>query len=746
MLRKEHIFVSYAREDAEFALRLAKDLLSVGESVWIDQLETRPDIEPGARWDNVIERALREATSLLIILSPASANSLYVKKELAFALNDGRTIIPVLYQPTEIPLQLRNVQYVNFTKEYSDAFTQLLFVLRPVIPDIEQTSKEKELSYRQNTTSSESTVLPVSPHLHSDKWTLDDQLGYSLYAKSMIEFIRHKQTDPPLTIGILAPWGQGKSTLMHMIEDQLQQGKVNTASEASKPARSTFRDFLTWLDSPDLIAPQKLSFPTVWFNAWKFQSSAQVWAGMAHCIISELVKQLPTQVDRERFWLALQAERLDFNAIRRDIHRAVFEKVLPTMARWLLSFVLIASAVLVIASVSLGNQLGLWGGVSLPLLALINRVLVWRKSKKELFDKPLEGKFAEYVRQPDYEGKMGYFSQVEADVRRVFDLLVKEEEPAIVFVDDLDRCSPGKVAEVIEAINLFLSGDFPNCYFVIGMDAQVVAASLEVAYKDLTEKLKDMTQSYGSLGWYFMDKFIQLPFLIPSLSDDQRKKYLAKLFRQNFEQEEISPEVLAEAEEKIKAALGRRDLSASALVTEVAKESGKILQANPQKFREIQEHVLSMSADKFSDDDPEIQNQLLRYAPYLGTTPRTVKRFANLYRFYRFSQWSRQLQGFEAASPAALGRWLVLMLRWPQVVRWIQWGGEAQALNAQNAHQKAEAFEKLIEDAANYEEWRKTWEDKKLVQLERTTQLYELLRERQDESERIVHALQLGVW
>ena len=86
------------------------------------------------------------------------------------------------------------------------------------------------------------------------------------------------------------------------------------------------------------------------------------------------------------------------------------------------------------------------------------------------------------------------------------------------------------------------------------------------------------------------------------------------------------------------------------------------------------------------------------------------------------------------------------MLRWPQVVRWIQWGGEAQALNANDAYQKAEAFEKLIEDAASYDDWRKTWEAKELVQLERTAQLYELLRAREDESERIVHALQLGVW
>ena len=54
----------------------------------------------------------------------------------------------------------------------------------------------------------------------------------------------------------------------------------------------------------------------------------------------------------------------------------------------------------------------------------------------------------------------------------------------MIFVDDLDRCSPAKVGEVIEAINLFLAGEYPNCAFVIGIDAEVVAASMEVVHED----------------------------------------------------------------------------------------------------------------------------------------------------------------------------------------------------------------------------------------------------------------------
>ena len=91
---------------------------------------------------------------------------------------------------------------------------------------------------------------------------------------------------------------------------------------------------------------RQAALSTVWFNAWKFQSSEQVWAGLAHCIISQLVDQIDNQLEREKFWLALQAERLDFNKVRQDVHRAIFERFLPKalVAVSLLAFGAVAMA------------------------------------------------------------------------------------------------------------------------------------------------------------------------------------------------------------------------------------------------------------------------------------------------------------------------------------------------------------------------------------------------------------------
>ncbi len=57
------LFFSYARADAEFALKLANSLRSAGANLWIDQL----DIRAGDHWDRAVEQALTIAESLLII-------------------------------------------------------------------------------------------------------------------------------------------------------------------------------------------------------------------------------------------------------------------------------------------------------------------------------------------------------------------------------------------------------------------------------------------------------------------------------------------------------------------------------------------------------------------------------------------------------------------------------------------------------------------------------------------------------
>lgn len=114
-------FFSYSREDSEFALRLAADLRAAGALVWIDQL----DIGPGQLWDRAVQSALENCPSVLIILSPASVNSDNVMDEINFALDQKKSLIPVLYRDCDIPFRVRRFQHLDFRSEYERMLEEL---------------------------------------------------------------------------------------------------------------------------------------------------------------------------------------------------------------------------------------------------------------------------------------------------------------------------------------------------------------------------------------------------------------------------------------------------------------------------------------------------------------------------------------------------------------------------------------------------------------------------------------------
>jgi hypothetical protein len=119
------VFISYSRADQEFVLKLAQDMRQRGVDLFLDQL----DIKPGERWDDRLQAALHECSYLLVVLSPTSVKSQNVKDEIGFAIDEGDTVIPILYQPTTVPLRLRRFEWVDFQGDYEQALKKLVGLL-----------------------------------------------------------------------------------------------------------------------------------------------------------------------------------------------------------------------------------------------------------------------------------------------------------------------------------------------------------------------------------------------------------------------------------------------------------------------------------------------------------------------------------------------------------------------------------------------------------------------------------------
>ncbi|MGE5633895.1 MAG: P-loop NTPase fold protein [Deltaproteobacteria bacterium] len=72
----------------------------------------------------------------------------------------------------------------------------------------------------------------------------------------------------------------------------------------------------------------------------------------------------------------------------------------------------------------------------------------------------------------------------------------------VVFVDDLDRCSPKKTLEVLESIKIFLGME--GFIYVIGMSHDIVTKLIDIEYKESSVK-----------GEHYIKKIIQIPITLP---------------------------------------------------------------------------------------------------------------------------------------------------------------------------------------------------------------------------------------
>lgn len=117
------LFLSYGRRDgAEFARRLAADLAAAGHRVFLDER----DIGLGQAWDEALAAALEGAEALIALLTPhavrradpvsgeAGQDSVCLD-EIARARRLGKTVLPLMVLPCEVPIVLERAQYLDFT-------------------------------------------------------------------------------------------------------------------------------------------------------------------------------------------------------------------------------------------------------------------------------------------------------------------------------------------------------------------------------------------------------------------------------------------------------------------------------------------------------------------------------------------------------------------------------------------------------------------------------------------------------
>ncbi|HEY8230958.1 MAG TPA: toll/interleukin-1 receptor domain-containing protein, partial [Rhodanobacteraceae bacterium] len=97
------VFISYARADKARVAPLVAAIEARGWSVWWD-----PEISPGAEFDDEIDVALQAAKAVLVVWTPTSVASRWVRGEARDAAERG-ILVPVRFDQARLPIDVRAI-------------------------------------------------------------------------------------------------------------------------------------------------------------------------------------------------------------------------------------------------------------------------------------------------------------------------------------------------------------------------------------------------------------------------------------------------------------------------------------------------------------------------------------------------------------------------------------------------------------------------------------------------------------
>jgi hypothetical protein len=92
----------------------------------------------------------------------------------------------------------------------------------------------------------------------------------------------------------------------------------------------------------------------------------------------------------------------------------------------------------------------------------------------------------------------------------------------VLYIDDLDRCEPDKVVDVLQAVNMLLS--FRLFVVMVAVDARWLSRSLETKYRRFfgaaaRQRNGDASARRATAADY-LEKIFQVPYWVPQMNDE----------------------------------------------------------------------------------------------------------------------------------------------------------------------------------------------------------------------------------
>jgi hypothetical protein len=255
------IFMSYSHQDKRFADRLAAHLVKHRARVWVDRWE----LSVG---DSIIERvqsAIQEASALIVVLSKASVQSQWCKKELSAGLvrelEEKRVVLlPVLAEDCDIPMFLRDKLYADFRTNFEEGLKVTLEAVAKVTSD----------TLGRSGTPGHNVDWSIDWGLQDDRWVLrvtvaegGADMPYSVLTEIVV-LANEEATRRQEEYARRGLAGFGRILVITALAEIVAKGKVFLALEDSFPQTtgSTLHDPRTGISYDMLISARRLGEDT----------------------------------------------------------------------------------------------------------------------------------------------------------------------------------------------------------------------------------------------------------------------------------------------------------------------------------------------------------------------------------------------------------------------------------------------------------------------------------------------------
>ncbi|MEZ5002713.1 MAG: P-loop NTPase fold protein [Chitinophagales bacterium] len=245
------------------------------------------------------------------------------------------------------------------------------------------------------------------------------------------------------------------------------------------------------------------------------------------------------------------------------------------------------------------------------------------------------------IASEDYKKHLGIISIIREDFSKLTEYFQSnieqitndlKVERIILYIDDLDRCPPKKVVEVLQAIHLILA--FPLFVVVVGVDVRWIYNSLIAEYGNMLHHINTPSgQSVNQISssatpFDYLEKVFQIPFQIKSIDNAGKRIYISKLLEGDVEMAETPKNEAAKSNAvstnssslnpKTETRTAENESETTTTATDMETiEAGTIVDIKPLKIEKEQLDFISY------------------LAPIIGDSPRSIKRFINVARLVK---------------------------------------------------------------------------------------------------------------